>query len=457
MRIDPLAKTWFSPAAALTIAVFAAGVLLAVAAAVALAAAPAAESPGRPANLTSGKTFTGQFVAADAEGRLTFRVFAERGPTTETVPAGQLVRWGQFVESSRGPQILLTDGGLLVAQLAAIDRGQLSLKSDLFGDVALPAGAVLAVLLHPPADPHRRDQLVSKLLASDSRADQGAIAPDNPDDAVAPKPQAAGKLLPDTILLDNGDELPAAVALWHNDVLAVDTDAGRVELEAAQITAIQFHRQPIPNPNQNPAVAARRLLVVGWRDGSRLSTGSLVADARQARLTLAGPSPVTLSADTSAITALQTIGGQAVYLSDLKAAGYKHIPFLQMAWPYQADHNVSGDLLRSGGKLFLKGLGMHSASRLTYDLDRPASRLEAALAIDDRAGGRGSVVFRVFVDTGDGHWEPKFTSPIVRGGDPPLPIAVDVARAKRISLLVEFADRGDQLDYADWLDARLIP
>ncbi len=151
------------------------------------------------------------------------------------------------------------------------------------------------------------------------------------------------------------------------------------------------------------------------------------------------------------------MGGQAVYLSDLEPVGYKHIPFLQLAWPYQADHNVSGDLLRAGGKLFLKGLGMHSASRLTYDLDRPASRLEAALAIDDAAGGRGSVVFRVFVDTGDGHWEPKYTSPIIRGGDPPLPITVDVAHAKRISLLVEFADRGDQLDYADWLDARLIP
>ncbi len=94
---------------------------------------------------------------------------------------------------------------------------------------------------------------------------------------------------------------------------------------------------------------------------------------------------------------------------------------------------------------------------MTYDLERPASRLEATLAIDDRAGAGGSVVFRVFVDTGSGQWEPKFTSPTIRGGDPPLPITVDVTKAKRISLLVEFADRGDQLDYADWLDARLIP
>jgi hypothetical protein len=429
-----------------------AAALLATAGAGARAAAPNADSPGRPAILASGKTLVGQLVAADAEGRLTFRVAGERASTNETVPAAQLVRWGQFVESGQGAQVLLADGGLLVAQLAAIDAGRLKVKSDLFGDVTLPAGTALAVLVHPPADAHRRDQLISRLLTGDRRPNPDQADGDRPPADAAP---GGEKNDLDQVFLDNGDELLGTVAAWHDEVLSVDADAGRVILDAPQVTAIRFRHQPIAGP----APPARPVLVVGWRDGSRLWAAALVADARQARLTLAPPSPagVTLAAETGAITALQTFGGQAVYLSDLPAVSYKHIPFLELAWPYQADHNVAGDLLRTGGKLFLKGLGMHSASRLTYDLDRPASRLEAALAIDDRAGGRGSVVFRVFVDTGDGHWEPKFTSPIVRGGDAPLPIAVDVAGAKRVSLLVEFADRGDQLDFADWLDARLLP
>ena len=99
---------------------------------------------------------------------------------------------------------------------------------------------------------------------------------------------------------------------------------------------------------------------------------------------------------------------------------------------------------------------MHSASRLTYDLDRPYRRFDAELAVDDVAAGKGSVVFRVFVDEGDGRWRAAFTSGIVRGG-PPLPMSVDLQGAKRLSLLVEFADRGDERDDADWLDARLIP
>jgi hypothetical protein len=429
---------------------------------VALAAAPTADAQGRPAILASGKTFVGQFVAADAEGRLTFRSSGERGPLTETIPAEQLVRWGQFVESSHGAQILLADGGLLVAQLTAIDREKLTARSELFGDVALPAGAALAVIVHPPADPHRRDRLVARLLGGDDRTDLNSAdverARGDAPAADARDKSAPDKVVADRVFLDNGDELLGTIALWHDDTLSVETDAGRVDLEAAQITALQLRQKAPDRP------APGRVLIVGWRDGSRLVAGALLADARQARLTLAPAAPggekaepITLTAATAAITGLQTLGGQAVYLSDLKPVGYKHIPFLQLAWPYRTDRNVSGDLLRAGGKLYLKGLGMHSASRLTYDLDRPASRFEAALAIDDRAGGRGSVVFRVFVDTGEGHWEPKFTSPTVRGGDAPLSIAVDVARAKRISLLVEFADRGDQLDYADWLDARLVP
>ena len=67
--------------------------------------------------------------------------------------------------------------------------------------------------------------------------------------------------------------------------------------------------------------------------------------------------------------------------------------------------------LRAGGKLALKGLGMHSAARLTYDLDQPYKSLQAELAIDDQAEGRGSVIFRVFTDDGSGKWAAEVLQP----------------------------------------------
>jgi hypothetical protein len=39
---------------------------------------------------------------------------------------------------------------------------------------------------------------------------------------------------------------------------------------------------------------------------------------------------------------------------------------------------------------------------------------------------------------------------------PPRPIAVDITGGKRLDLVVDFADRADELDHADWLSARVV-
>jgi hypothetical protein len=155
------------------------------------------------------------------------------------------------------------------------------------------------------------------------------------------------------------------------------------------------------------------------------------------------------------VASLQSLGGRFVYLSDLEPADYRHVPYLEIAWPYHGDRNALGEPLAVGGKRYLKGLGMHSAARLTYRLDGGYRRFDAAVAIDDSAGDKGSVVLGVYV-LRDGGWQTAFTSEIVRGGQEPLHVSVDVAGAQGLTLTVDYADRGDELDHADWLDARLV-
>ncbi len=154
------------------------------------------------------------------------------------------------------------------------------------------------------------------------------------------------------------------------------------------------------------------------------------------------------------------LGGRAVYLSDLKPAEQHQTPFLDIPWPCRVDRNVTGGLLRSGGRVFLKGLGVHSAARLVYILSpRPlgegpgvrARRFEALVAVDDSTAGGGSVVFRVLVDGRE-----RFASKTIRGGDAPVPVSVDLAGAEKLELSVDYADRADVLDHADWLDARIV-
>jgi hypothetical protein len=339
------------------------------------------------------------------------------------LPAADLVSWGAFAEATRGPQLLLAGGGVLVADVLEINKEHLRADAVVAGTFQLPLESVAGVLLRPPVDPRRRDQLIAKVLA---------VAGDS-----------------DRLLLDNGDELAGTVAAVHGETLTLESAAGKIELELAKVLAIVFN-PALREKTKSPGLRCW----VGFSDGSRVLATSLTMNPATAQLKLAGGE--SLQASSNTIVALLPLGGRAVYLSDLKAAGYRHVPYLELPWPYRRDESVTGGLLRSGGKVFLKGLGMHSASRLTYDLPRAFHRFQAEVAIDDETHGGGSVVVRVFTDDGSGKWQPKFTSPTIRGNDPPVPISIDLSGAKRISLLIDFADHGDELDHADWLNARLV-
>lgn len=382
-----------------------------------LASARAAEQIAIPVD---GQPFAAALTHADAGGKLHFTA----GDEKREIASADLVLWGAFPEATRGPQVLLVGGGRIVADITALDREELTAVADLAGELKLPLSAVAGIVFHPPHDRYLRDQWIEKTLSAGGDTDR--------------------------ILLDNGDELTGTISGLNEETLVLETAAGKADIDLARAAAVVFN----PALADKPLSAGQRALV-GLRDGSRLMTTSLVVDGDQAALKLAGGIELKTKAAAD-LVAIQPFGGRTVYLSDRPAASYRHLPFLSLAWPYHANRNVLGSQLRAGGKLFVKGIGCHSACRLTYDLDRDYARLQAELAIDDQAGGRGSTVFRVFVDAGDGAWQAKYTSPIVRGGEPPVSMSVDLAGVKRVSLLVEFADHGDELDYADWINLRVV-
>jgi hypothetical protein len=117
--------------------------------------------------------------------------------------------------------------------------------------------------------------------------------------------------------------------------------------------------------------------------------------------------------------------------------------------------DVLGGRLRAGGFLEDQGLGMHSRSRAIYAVPPGTKRFEADVAIDDAAAGRGMVVFRVLRLSGQA-WSVAADSPAIRGGAAPAPLSVDVSEAEQIALVVEFGERGDECDWANWLGARFV-
>jgi hypothetical protein len=315
---------------------------------------------------------------------------------------------------------------------AAIDKEHLSADWALGGEFKLPLEWVGGIMLAPPVDRHVADEMRFRLHRGDAAAARSAK-----DDS-------------DRLILLNGDELTAEILSLDENAVKIRSAAGEMTIPKEKIAAAAFNPSLATKPNP-----ADGRLWVGTGDGSRMIASSLVIEGDAAKLKLAGG--VSLAVPAAKIVAIQPLAGRTTYLSDLKPAGYQHIPFLDLSWQYRTDRNVLGTQLRAGGRLFLKGLGMHSAARLTYSLDKPYRTFAAAAAIDDQTGGRGSAIFRVYTDDGFSTWQLKFESPIVRGGAAPVPISIDLAGAKRLSLLVDFADHGDEQAHADWLNARLLP
>ncbi len=373
-----------------------------------------AEAETRVAVPVEGKPFGAELAAVDATWKLTFG----SGETRRVLPAAELVRWGNCPEIGHGPLLVLSDGSLLAADPVGSDKRNLKAESLLLGPVELPLELVTAAVFHAPADRRRRDLLLDRLAAASGSTDR--------------------------LLLVNGDELTGSIAQLETDKVHLETEVGPVEIETTRVAAMLFNPALARGPRRDATAAW-----VGLSDGSRIRATRLIVDAKSAQVSVAKDERWTVAPGD--VVFLQPIGGQAVYLSDLKPAGYRFMPYLDLEWPWRADRNATGGMLRAGGTLYIKGLGVHSASRLSYTLEKPCRRFEAILAIDDSTSGGGSVRFFVYVDQ-----RQKYASPVVRGGSKPLPISVDLTGGSRVDLIVGYADRADLLDHANWLNARVI-
>jgi len=117
----------------------------------------------------------------------------------------------------------------------------------------------------------------------------------------------------------------------------------------------------------------------------------------------------------------------------------------------QVDKSVTGKALSIGGRVFEHGVGTHADSVLYIDLDGRVERFQASVGVDDAAGGRGTVVFRVY---GDG--KKLFDSGISKGGQEAKVVDVPLAGVRRVMLLAGSGGDGVDFDHANWAQARFV-
>ncbi|MFE2839078.1 sigma-70 family RNA polymerase sigma factor [Streptomyces mirabilis] len=101
------------------------------------------------------------------------------------------------------------------------------------------------------------------------------------------------------------------------------------------------------------------------------------------------------------------------------------------------------------GQRYTHGVTVHGESSVTIDLNRSCSAYDALVGVDDLTLGLGQVNFSVYAD-GALLWQ----SPLVKGGEPAIPVHVNLTGRKTVRLAVEPHTRFDAVALADWAESK---
>ncbi|WP_208639601.1 NPCBM/NEW2 domain-containing protein, partial [Streptomyces bobili] len=98
---------------------------------------------------------------------------------------------------------------------------------------------------------------------------------------------------------------------------------------------------------------------------------------------------------------------------------------------------------------YARGVTVHGDSSVTIDLNRKCTAYDAVAGVDDLTLKLGKVVFSVYAD-GVRLW----SSWTVKGGDPAVPVHVNIAGRETVTLVVEPHNHLDTVALADWAESK---
>ncbi len=247
----------------------------------------------------------------------------------------------------------------------------------------------------------------------------------------------------DRLLLTNGDRVRGVV-------MAVDWEGFR--MESAEGAASRFAHDRVlaasivhvPFDGGDDLRARVELL-----DGTRMTASSLDWRDRKVKATILDGVELEIAADR--ILRIDMLGGRWRWLTELSPIRREQSPMMNVHWPMRVDRNVLGGPLSSAGRVFDRGIGVHSRSRLTYDLRGVYREFVTSYGMDDDSGPLADVTVNIRVDG-----EVRHERESVRRGSLLGPVRIDVRRADRIELTVDFGRLGGIQDRFDWIEPAVV-
>lgn len=371
---------------------------------------------GSPRYILAGERIAGTLLGLSGDG---VRLKTDAGEVT--IPSRDILEVS-FPKPATPPAVKpvaawlrLVDGTRVRAARVALGPKRASFETIHFGTVSLPPETVAAVRfgqLEPEVAKTWESLLVRK-----TKTDRLVVRKD-----------------------DVLDHLDGVIAEIDGDVVRFLLDGDELSFKRDKVFGLIYFRKPVL-----PSRPACRAEFAGG-DSVLLATVARVEGAWRARM-LAGAE---ISLPMAALRRLDFGASRLVYLSRLEPRDVKYTPFFDVTWRYRRDRNLDGGPLRLDGKVFDRGLALHSKTRLVYRLADGYRRFQAVMGIDQLVGRRGNV--HVII-SGDGR---KLLEADVRGIDKPRIVDLDVAGVAELEILVDFGGDLDVADHLDLADARLL-
>ena len=250
----------------------------------------------------------------------------------------------------------------------------------------------------------------------------------------------------DFVLLRNGDvQIGDIERLGDGGSLKLLVNGKSVALEASSIAAVAFN--PSLTVARKPKGRTARLVTA---NGSRFTLTAITADATTLRGTTVFGAKIEVPL--GEVVALDGMNPKAIDLTELRPFSEKLQPFGEVTWPWATNRSAKDRPLRlktaDGVSTFDRGFGTHPHAVRTYALDGNYRRFDATIGLDPITGPRGSAVVRILVD-GEARESKAITQNAAH-------VRVDIAKAKRLTLEVDFGPGGDIRADVNWANPRLV-
>lgn len=401
---------------------------------ISLVAAPEARAETQIEAL--GGTYKEAITGIEAKGGKLMVKTARRSLPLESVKAIRFHRLARYAK--RSSKLVLTNGDSLRGSIEGGTEDHLGLRSTSLGSLKVPLELVRAII--PAGVGAEKERSLEKLLKKDDEIDW--------------------------IRLKNGGIVRGSISKIDGARVTIDTNTeggsnmGSLAFAFSKVALVAI--APLGDPPKKPKGLS---VVVRLGDGSVLR-GTLKG-LSDGKLSLSHPlgGKKALVLGLTRVSELTVQNGLFVYLSDIDPSETDQkfpaeYTYEVEIWGFKRDRNVTGGKLRLNGRVYPKGLGVHSYCKLSYKLGGKFAEFRAVVGLDDSTRylgepGFGGAVFKVLLD---GKPAREYPSGIAkRKGQKPTSILVDVKGKNTLTIIADYDPTSlHVLGRADWADAHLI-